>query len=80
MLPESGKSGTFKNAFNGLNGKIHAKTASMSHVYNLSGYLGTNSGKTLLPLRLLSLYVFHLSRQKLVKNSQKIISQRFRED
>jgi len=48
MLPESGKSGTLKNAFNGLNGKIHAKTGSMSHVYNLSGYLETNSGKTLL--------------------------------
>jgi D-alanyl-D-alanine carboxypeptidase/D-alanyl-D-alanine-endopeptidase (penicillin-binding protein 4) len=48
MLPESGKTGTLENAFNGLNGKIHAKTGSMSHVYNLSGYLETKTGKTLL--------------------------------
>jgi D-alanyl-D-alanine carboxypeptidase/D-alanyl-D-alanine-endopeptidase (penicillin-binding protein 4) len=48
MLPESGKTGTLQNAFYGLNGKIHAKTGSMSHVYNLSGYLETKTGKTLL--------------------------------
>ncbi len=48
LLPESGETGTLKNAFDGLSGKIHAKTGSMSHVYNLSGYLETNSGKILL--------------------------------
>jgi D-alanyl-D-alanine carboxypeptidase/D-alanyl-D-alanine-endopeptidase (penicillin-binding protein 4) len=48
MLPESGASGTLKNSFNKLSGKIHAKTGSMQHVYNLSGYFETNSGKTLL--------------------------------
>ena len=48
MLPTAGESGTLKNAFGSLSGKIHAKTGSMSHVYNLSGYMQTNSGKTLL--------------------------------
>ena len=48
MLPESGASGTLENSFNKLSGKIHAKTGSMQHVYNLSGYFETNSGKTLL--------------------------------
>lgn len=48
FLPESGKNGTIKTSFPELEGKIHAKTGSMSHVYNLSGYLETNSGKTLI--------------------------------
>lgn len=48
LLPESGKNGTLRTSFPQLEGKIHAKTGSMSHVYNLSGFLKTNSGKTLL--------------------------------
>ena len=48
LLPEAAKSGTLSNSFVGLGGRIHAKTGSMTHVYNLSGYLETNSGKTLL--------------------------------
>lgn len=48
LLPESGRNGTLKTSFPQLEEKIHAKTGSMSHVYNLSGYLETNSGKTLL--------------------------------
>ena len=48
MLPTSSLSGTLENSFAELGGKIHAKTGSMRHVYNLSGYLETNSGKTLL--------------------------------
>jgi len=48
LLPASGKTGTLKTAFTGTEGKIHAKTGSMRHVYNLSGFLETNSGKTLL--------------------------------
>lgn len=48
LLPESGKNGTLKTSYPQLEGKIHAKTGSMSHVYNLSGFLETNSGKTLI--------------------------------
>ncbi len=48
LLPESGNTGTLKTSFPELTGKIHAKTGSMSHVYNLSGFLETKSGKILL--------------------------------
>lgn len=48
FLPESGVNGTLKTSFDHLEGKVHAKTGSMSHVYNLSGFLETNSGKTLI--------------------------------
>jgi len=47
LLPESGNTGSLKTSFTDLTGKIHAKTGSMSGVYNLSGYLVTDSGKTL---------------------------------
>ena len=47
LLSESGTSGKLKNSFLGLSGKIHGKSGSMSHVYNLSGFLKTNSDKTL---------------------------------
>ena len=48
LFPESAISGTLANSFTGLAGNVHAKTGSMRHVYNLSGYLETKSGKTLL--------------------------------
>ncbi len=47
MLPESGYTGSLKRSFTHLKGKIHAKTGSMTGVYNLSGFLVTDSGKTL---------------------------------
>jgi serine-type D-Ala-D-Ala carboxypeptidase/endopeptidase (penicillin-binding protein 4) len=47
MLPEAGCTGSLKESFTGLSGKMYAKTGSMSGVYNLSGYLVTDSGKTL---------------------------------
>ena len=46
LLPESGVTGTLKNSFAEIQGSVHAKTGSMRHVYNLSGFLETNSGKT----------------------------------
>jgi serine-type D-Ala-D-Ala carboxypeptidase/endopeptidase (penicillin-binding protein 4) len=44
IFPEGGVSGTIKKNFPG---SIVAKTGSMSHVYNLSGYLLTRRGKWL---------------------------------
>jgi D-alanyl-D-alanine carboxypeptidase/D-alanyl-D-alanine-endopeptidase (penicillin-binding protein 4) len=48
MLPSSGHAGSFKNSFTSIDSYLHAKTGSMRHVYNLSGFLETKSGKTLL--------------------------------
>ena len=45
IFPIGGISGTMKNNFNDLNSFVIAKTGSMSHVYNLSGYLITQKGK-----------------------------------
>ncbi|WP_254712905.1 D-alanyl-D-alanine carboxypeptidase [Polaribacter sp. NJDZ03] len=49
FFPVGGKSGTLKNWFSG-NPKpyIHAKSGTLGNNYNLSGYLITNSGKTLI--------------------------------
>ena len=48
FFPEAGNSGTLENRFTTLDGYIFAKTGSMTHVYNLSGFIKTKSGKTLL--------------------------------
>jgi len=49
LLAVGGKSGTLKNSFNNEeNPYIFAKTGSMSGVYNLSGYLKTKKGQTIL--------------------------------
>ena len=48
MFPSSGKNGTLRGAFFNMEGRIHAKTGSMRHVYNLSGFLETDSGKILI--------------------------------
>ncbi len=48
LLPEPGKAGSFQNSFLKLQGHLHAKTGSMRHVYNVSGFLETKSGKTLI--------------------------------
>jgi D-alanyl-D-alanine carboxypeptidase/D-alanyl-D-alanine-endopeptidase (penicillin-binding protein 4) len=48
LLPQSGASGTLESSFSAMDGRMHAKTGSMSHVYNVSGFLETKSGKTLL--------------------------------
>ncbi|WP_373941698.1 D-alanyl-D-alanine carboxypeptidase [Polaribacter sejongensis] len=49
FFPVGGKTGTLKNWFSG-NPKpyIHAKSGTLGNNYNLSGYLITNSGKTLI--------------------------------
>jgi D-alanyl-D-alanine carboxypeptidase/D-alanyl-D-alanine-endopeptidase (penicillin-binding protein 4) len=48
IFPTGGISGTMKNNFPHLSGIVYAKTGSMSHVYNLSGYLVTRKGKWLI--------------------------------
>lgn len=50
LLAIGGQAGSIKNAYLSTDGKpfIYAKTGSLSGVYNLSGYLLTKSGKTLL--------------------------------
>ncbi len=48
LFPTNGINGTLKNNFKSKNPYIFAKTGSMRGVYNLSGYLKTNSGKVLI--------------------------------
>jgi len=49
FFPVGGKSGTLKNWFEGKTKPyIYAKSGSLGNNYNLSGYLITNSGKTLI--------------------------------
>jgi D-alanyl-D-alanine carboxypeptidase/D-alanyl-D-alanine-endopeptidase (penicillin-binding protein 4) len=48
LLPAGGRSGTLQNAFAAQKPYIFAKTGSMRYVYNLSGYLRTDSGKFLI--------------------------------
>lgn len=47
ILPNGGKSGTLSNSYKGNKPFIFAKTGGMSNVYNLSGYMVTKKGKTL---------------------------------
>jgi D-alanyl-D-alanine carboxypeptidase/D-alanyl-D-alanine-endopeptidase (penicillin-binding protein 4) len=47
ILPSGGKTGTLKNLFKGETPFVFAKTGSLSNVYNLSGFLVTKKGKTL---------------------------------
>jgi D-alanyl-D-alanine carboxypeptidase/D-alanyl-D-alanine-endopeptidase (penicillin-binding protein 4) len=47
ILPAGGKSGTLRNSYKAEKPFLFAKTGSMSNVYNLSGYLTTKKGKTL---------------------------------
>lgn len=47
ILANTTKSGTMANMFNDKNIKIYAKTGSMSGVYNICGYIKTQSGKIL---------------------------------
>jgi D-alanyl-D-alanine carboxypeptidase/D-alanyl-D-alanine-endopeptidase (penicillin-binding protein 4) len=47
ILPVGGKTGTLSNLFKQDTPFIFAKTGSLSNIYNLSGYLITKKGKTL---------------------------------
>ena len=48
IFPAAGLTGTMKRNFPDLRGFVSAKTGSMSHVYNLSGYLITRKGRWLI--------------------------------
>jgi D-alanyl-D-alanine carboxypeptidase/D-alanyl-D-alanine-endopeptidase (penicillin-binding protein 4) len=48
MFPAGGVDGTIKNSFSGSEPYVFAKTGSMRHVYNLSGFLKTDGGKVLI--------------------------------
>lgn len=47
ILPSGGRSGTLSNQFKGEKPFVFAKTGSFSNNYNISGYLITKKGKTL---------------------------------
>jgi serine-type D-Ala-D-Ala carboxypeptidase/endopeptidase (penicillin-binding protein 4) len=48
LLPTPGNKGTTGDSFTSISENLHAKTGSMRHVYNLSGFLETKSGKILI--------------------------------
>lgn len=48
ILPNGGSTGSLKNMFKDKQPFIYAKTGSLSNTYNLSGYLITKKGKTLM--------------------------------